>query len=633
MKKIKKRKDIQIYRGIAVLSVIFYHIDSELFSSGFLGVDVFFIISGFVISNLIYSDLSQNSFYLKKFYFQRFRRIFPSLVTFILFVQILIYFFLDHQFIYQTSRANLFAYFFVSNIYFSQIIDYFNNAVPRNFVINLWSLSVEEQFYLLFPILAIFTKKYSTNKKIFVFFLLTVASIVFYKESIFFSFSFLKKIFFTHNNYIFYSPFTRVWQFSIGVISMFLNQKYLNKKIQISEASFLTIQIVLIYFLFNKFNFLNKNIQLTLVMITFSFLLVRELEIKTNKNKLIKFLIFTGNISYSLYLFHQPVFASIRNYNYYASYKFEFTFQNWEYFNVLYVLLIVYLISFLNYLFIEKRYRAIEFFSIKEFKWLLILLLVSLCLIFLSFSTNGYSFRDSKVATFNNDTNLEFVQGTNYISQETIQCIDRDSIQHSCKFNTQNTNEIYIIGDSIMSSIVSGFIENPTFKEYKIIEFTRGGCPLLVQKCNFIEGYSKYMEILEIKESIIFIGGNYLQYFDSPTFASDLITTVKLIAKNNKVYFFSSFPNPGVNIRMYKLINNDLPDVELNSYETQDPIIDILEKTSIQNLTIINSKDIFCEQITCKYVDNSKYYFIDHVHFSYYGAEIISQYVTNNFFK
>lgn len=633
MMKIKKRKDIQIYRGIAVLSVIFYHIDSELFSSGFLGVDVFFVISGFVISNLIYSDLSQNSFYLKKFYFQRFRRIFPSLVTFILFVQILIYFFLDHQFIYQTSRANLFSYFFVSNIYFSQILDYFNNAVSRNFVINLWSLSVEEQFYLLFPILAIFTKKYSTNKKIFVFLLLTVVSIVFYKESIFFSFSFLKKIFFTHSNFIFYSPFTRVWQFSIGVISMFLNQKYLNKKIQISEASFLTIQIVLLYLLLNKFTFLNANIQLLLVMVAFCFLLIRELDLKTYKNLLIKFLIFTGNISYSLYLFHQPIFASIKNYNYYANSIFEFSFQNWDYFNILFVLLIVYLVSFLNYFYIEKRYRTIKFLNLKEFKLILFLFLVSLCLIFLSLSTNGYSFRGSKVATFDNSSNLEFVQGTNYISQETIQCIDRDSIQQSCRFNTQNSREIYIIGDSIMSSIVSGFIENPTFKEYAIIEFTRGGCPLLIEKCNFTEGNLKYSEILEIKDSIIFIGGNYLQYFDSPTFNSDLISTLNLIARQNKLYFFTSFPNPGINIRMYKLINNSLPDIKLNTYKTQDPIINILEGANIQNLTLINSNDIFCEEITCKYYDNSKYYFIDHVHFSYFGAKIISQYVANNYFK
>ena len=110
--KIKQRDDIQIYRGICVLSVILYHLSPEIFKFGYLGVDVFFIISGFVISNLIFSKLSDNSFSLKKFYLQRFRRIFPSLISFILVVQILIYFFLDHEFISQATKGNLYSLFF-----------------------------------------------------------------------------------------------------------------------------------------------------------------------------------------------------------------------------------------------------------------------------------------------------------------------------------------------------------------------------------------------------------------------------------------------------------------------------------------------------------------------------------------
>ena len=86
--KISQRNDIQLYRGIAVIAVLFYHFDSNLFSYGYLGVDVFFLISGFVISNLVFSKLDDKQFSIKGFYFQRFRRIFPSLISFILFVQI-----------------------------------------------------------------------------------------------------------------------------------------------------------------------------------------------------------------------------------------------------------------------------------------------------------------------------------------------------------------------------------------------------------------------------------------------------------------------------------------------------------------------------------------------------------------
>ena len=119
MKKIDRRLDIQIYRGIAVVSVILYHVDSNLFQYGYLGVDVFFVISGFVISNLVYSQIELNNFSIKEFYFQRFRRIVPSLLSFIIFVQVLIYFSLDHQFIYQTSKEIFLLCFFIKCIFFT----------------------------------------------------------------------------------------------------------------------------------------------------------------------------------------------------------------------------------------------------------------------------------------------------------------------------------------------------------------------------------------------------------------------------------------------------------------------------------------------------------------------------------
>ena len=151
IKKIPKREDIQIYRAVAVLAVILYHLFPNIFIYGYLGVDIFFVISGFVISNVVYSELSNNKFKYKIFFYNRFKRIVPSLITFIIFVQVIIYFFSDHLLIYLSSLGFVYSLFFLSNLYFSQIIDYFSNDVSRNFIINLWSLSVEEQFYIVFP--------------------------------------------------------------------------------------------------------------------------------------------------------------------------------------------------------------------------------------------------------------------------------------------------------------------------------------------------------------------------------------------------------------------------------------------------------------------------------------------------
>ena len=254
--KITQRNDIQFYRGIAVTSVLLYHFDSNIFNYGYLGVDIFFLISGFVISNLVFSKLDENQFSIKDFYFQRFRRIFPSLISFILFVQILIYFFLDHEFIIQTTKGNIYSIFFLSNVYFSQILDYFNISASRNFIINLWSLSVEEQFYIIFPIVALVVSKFSIKKKISIFLLFTLISLAFYWNQIYAEISIFKKLFFTFENFIFYSPFTRASQFLFGVLAMFVHQSKRKKTFFVNNLSyFILFQFLLLIFITYKFDF------------------------------------------------------------------------------------------------------------------------------------------------------------------------------------------------------------------------------------------------------------------------------------------------------------------------------------------------------------------------------------------
>ena len=109
--KSKFRNDIQLLRGIAVFSVILFHIDKTFFKYGYLGVDVFFVISGFVISNLIYSQISEK-FSFKKFFFFRFKRIIPALVSYLIFVKVVIFFTLDHQNIVDTTKTSLYSLFF-----------------------------------------------------------------------------------------------------------------------------------------------------------------------------------------------------------------------------------------------------------------------------------------------------------------------------------------------------------------------------------------------------------------------------------------------------------------------------------------------------------------------------------------
>jgi len=635
IKKISKRLDIQTYRGVAVICVMLYHLDPIMFSTGYLGVDIFFVISGFVISNLVYSQLSQKIFSLKRFYLQRLKRIVPSLVSFIFFVQILIYFILDHQFIYQTSRGNLFSLFFISNVYFSQISDYFSNSTSKDLIINLWSLSVEEQFYFVFPIIAICTKRVSLKMKSFIIVLTLAISLIFLSNELYSSVTILKKLFFTYDNYLFYSPFTRAWQFLLGILAMFLNQHFTknkDKKSNISLTLWMYISLVLIISI--ETIYISREIKLFISMLLIFFLLVFNFEIKYGR--ITSFILFTGNISYSLYLFHQPLFASIRNYNFYSLKELSLK-SSWDNsLTILTTLCIVYAISFLNYKYIEKKYRSRDQIEFKKFLPLSLISVIAISLIFLGIYSNGYSFRNNDVKTFSSISLNEFLPGTNYISVNNIQCIDRDSINEICSFGSSSSNKnIYIFGDSIMSSLVSGFTDDNLLNEYKIHEFTRGGCPLLLDYCGFNNTSIKYQETQMIANSLIILGGDYLKLLENKDFENQFYETLKLFSKNNnEIFVFGTFPNPGINIRMFYLLNKEYPDLEnVTSEDFNNKLEKIINELSLENVKYIDSSLIFCNKIKCNFYSKDSYYFLDHVHFSYFGAQEISSYFITEYLE
>jgi peptidoglycan/LPS O-acetylase OafA/YrhL len=153
------RSDIDGLRAVSVLSVLMFHMDFEFAKGGFVGVDVFFVISGYLISGRIYQELASGSFRFIDFYERRARRILPayfavsSLAAAIAFLG-----FLPSRFV-DFSKSLLASSLFSSNIFFWQQTDYFGPAADTQPLIHYWSLGVEEQFYLFFPILAVLAWK------------------------------------------------------------------------------------------------------------------------------------------------------------------------------------------------------------------------------------------------------------------------------------------------------------------------------------------------------------------------------------------------------------------------------------------------------------------------------------------
>ncbi|WP_160296744.1 acyltransferase family protein [Sphingomonas sp. ERG5] len=147
------RKDIDGLRALAVLPITFFHAGIPGFSGGFIGVDVFFVISGFLITAIIARDLSARRFSYADFYERRIRRIFPALAGMLLFSLAAAYFLLLPSELPDFGASVVGTVVFVSNFVFYKQSGYFDGAADEKPLLHTWSLGIEEQFYIIFPVL------------------------------------------------------------------------------------------------------------------------------------------------------------------------------------------------------------------------------------------------------------------------------------------------------------------------------------------------------------------------------------------------------------------------------------------------------------------------------------------------
>src|SRR5262252_5114305 len=154
------RKDIDGLRAIAVTTVIGFHAQWTAFPGGFVGVDVFFVISGFLIGSMIIDDVTAGKFSLLAFYERRIRRIFPALAAMLLAATLLAYLYLLPTEFMSYARSLLAATFSFSNFYFAASAGYFMPAASTLPLLHTWSLAIEEQFYLFLPLFVMLVHRF-----------------------------------------------------------------------------------------------------------------------------------------------------------------------------------------------------------------------------------------------------------------------------------------------------------------------------------------------------------------------------------------------------------------------------------------------------------------------------------------
>jgi len=310
------RLDIQVLRGLAVLAVVLFHAKAEFIPSGFLGVDVFFVISGFVVTPLILRIFTQQINWnkrlklLKLFYRRRFYRLAPALTCTLVFSAILIFLLgptSDHLRFAKQGIATLFLAGNIGAYHFNG--NYFNSN--PNPLLHTWSLSVEEQIYIFLPLVAVFIfhfLSFTQNKFEKLYFLITGFSMF-----VLFSPSVVEPVY----SYIglnsddesfkfwFYSPLSRVWQFTIGGICFLI----LNRTTTLRRQTSLKFNsIILFVFIITIFGRVELSSRLGAVLassVTCLVIIYNSLNVLPLSVFLI--LKWIGDRSYSIYLVHMPL--------------------------------------------------------------------------------------------------------------------------------------------------------------------------------------------------------------------------------------------------------------------------------------------------------------------------------------
>lgn len=294
------RAEIDGLRALAVVPVILFHAGIEWFSGGFVGVDIFFVISGYLITTILIEDLQKQRFSLLNFYERRARRILPVLFFVILCCLPFAWTWMAPSSLKDFSQSLVAVSLFASNFLFWIKTDYFATSSEEMPLLHTWSLAVEEQYYLLFPIFLLLTWRFGKQRIFWVIVGLAVLSIAFSEGE-------GRK----DPSANFYLPFTRSWELFAGSIAALIVEKRGVVKSEWLSLMGLAMIIFSIFVYDDSIRFPSFYALLPVVGVV---LLILFADKETLSAKLLSYKIFVGIglISYSAYLWHQPMFAFAR---------------------------------------------------------------------------------------------------------------------------------------------------------------------------------------------------------------------------------------------------------------------------------------------------------------------------------
>lgn len=536
------RPEIDGLRAIAVLSVVLFHLNEVFLPGGFIGVDVFFVISGYLISNHILSDITAGRFSFRNFYLKRARRILPALYAVILLVTILSIFLLVPEDIKSTARSAIQAIVYKANYYFAKNVDYFAPITKEHPLLHLWSLSVEEQFYFIFPILLFlisipqaFQKKYRQYLLV-TFVVIFLASVSSAEYGL--SLKHLKK-------WTFYSLTSRASELLVGAMLAVSQLKIRSQKMAELVATVGFVILISGLILINQQMPFPGLVALLPCLATACLIAAHE----RNKTVVGKFLtlrpmVFIGLISYSLYLYHWPLIAFFKH-------KTESPTAEFLQATVIFIASLVF--AYLSWRYIEVPFRRPTKDSINK----------SLLKIFLGPTLGLVAVLNLAIHI---QSKLPFIDYTKLA--KTLHYLDLEKYCHNrfdektCVFgDKESPPTTLLIGDSHAGHYQPFIEELGKIQKFSVIARSSDGClPILGDNK---EGYEKIeLESACIEQitwasknidrfNTVIIAGAWTRYLDPQVFSKKTQTfyetelsamVSRLVSKEKRVIFFEQIP-------------------------------------------------------------------------------------------
>jgi peptidoglycan/LPS O-acetylase OafA/YrhL len=589
----KYRPDIDGLRAIAILLVILYHFFPSLVPSGFIGVDIFFVISGYLISKNIFNNLKKNKFSFLDFYRRRIRRIFPSLIIVLIFSLVFSYalmlpnefeLFVEHLFYSAT---------FLYNFILINGFGYFEAETLTKPLLHLWSLSIEEQFYLIWPVILFFLwKRKNTNYFLFLFFFLSLFLFIFLSKNI---------------NNSFYLPYCRFFELIAGSLiayyEIFKTKTNINRFKTTGIIGFLII-LISVYVIDNN----NFFFGLVLLPVAGSSLIIFS-----NKNNFInknilsnKLLVFIGLISYPLYLWHWPIlsFAII--------YEGLWPDRYYRFF----LLFIIFSLAIITHIFFEKPLRFNK--KIKNLELLLILsiLLIIIFSIFLKKNINN-KYSSDQISSIQKVFSLEKNSKNLIYNNNKDSCFAASEkeglsklIKNNCfKIKDDEKKTIFLIGDSHSAALSLGLKKVLEENNYNFLYISTGYCNPTNNNTKNTECIktNKYVlnQISFLKPEILIIDSNYLiasnkDYFlgeNFLTYFQNYIANLKSLGAK-RIYIVGQLPTYKISLTKLVIKNFIIKDIRVPQYTETDLLVKESIKMDKDMRNIKYPKDVFYLSLT-----------------------------------